>query len=338
MLKTEKQKLKSLEDSIRKSFSRCTQIGEKLTIIRDEKLYTYKGYRSFKEYCRDTFNISGTHAYRQIKHYTFCRSVGEDHQVVPEKTTRLLAPFTDDIARSIWVDAKKAASRIPSTKELQAKIDQYKDNLSKKGNGEIETIEDILFSHKLCTDDVRLACYDKYGFIYLGTFRDAEPCADGGWRGLGTGEWIKIPNYICYNNETWRESLVFRTVIPYWCKKGALVYSKKYDTYLRITDITKGGTLHGISFNGYEHDCIYSHNDIYDVDIVPYNEKEMKALIGKVINIVGDTVWYMVSAYSKFADSVLVGENWITSKELVDKWEIDGKPCGKIKIKNEESK
>ena len=120
--------------------------------------------------------------------------------------------------------------------------------------------------------------------------------------------------------------------LPEWCKVGEWIYYPE-DTgdfvYLKVSDIDEGFVSakeqedYSAWLISYKLIC----KSARQAHLRPYNAKEMKALMGKVIEHSGDCM--LVTAYSQERNFIIADSVSQTPKDLLDGgYAIDGKPCG----------
>lgn len=121
--------------------------------------------------------------------------------------------------------------------------------------------------------------------------------------------------------------------LPDWCKVGEWVWSN--DSYHKIVRIKTNGCSAPVIIlddgNKYTFGSL-SWDDISQASPRPYNKKEMKALVGKVVDKKdGDA--FVVTAYTPELDSrklsaVSIDDMWVTPDAVLEYFTINGKPCG----------
>lgn len=118
----------------------------------------------------------------------------------------------------------------------------------------------------------------------------------------------------------WSNSLIEHPVkLPDWCKVGEWVFDKAINKYSQVApeDITEH--LQEVCKS-------ISKGEIVQARLRPYNEEEMKALVGKVV-VCRDGV-FLVLHYCPSLNKICVKDNYYNALELVDDFTMDGKPCG----------
>jgi hypothetical protein len=132
-----------------------------------------------------------------------------------------------------------------------------------------------------------------------------------------------------FDHSDWKKSLVERPAkLPEWCKVGKWVYLCN-GTYSRIVSIND---CHVNLENGISVGKNSIHEEMVSARLRPYNAEEMRELVGKVIEdnhnahlVIGLIKPDPAENVSCF---VRAGQSWITSDKLLQKFTIDGKPCG----------
>jgi hypothetical protein len=115
--------------------------------------------------------------------------------------------------------------------------------------------------------------------------------------------------------------------LPDWVKVGAIGYSNEYNDYFEIVDITSNFVrvnLFNEEYLLHGYDTVREH--CIEARKRPFNEKEMKALVGKVIG--WENNLELVISYNAADGDVYVDQMWCSAKYLMDnEYTIDGKPC-----------
>ena len=121
--------------------------------------------------------------------------------------------------------------------------------------------------------------------------------------------------------------------LPDWVKVGKWVYCPTTGNYGEVVD-QQGNTVLLRPF-GSDDDTVFSK----DINIIlergkpakkrPFNEKEMRELVGKVLET--PHIDLLVNAYSKVTKGVSTAWRDYTAEDLMDlDFTIDGKPCYKL--------
>ena len=125
--------------------------------------------------------------------------------------------------------------------------------------------------------------------------------------------------------------------LPDWVKVGEPVYNiekKQYQTISLIngTVICKNIDSEGCTQYGYGafmSDCVEARKR-------PFNEAEMKALVGKVVKNKEDNLMLVTMFYPKSGGQIKFCNMWYTAKDLMkNSYTVDGKPCYKLKHLND---
>ena len=118
--------------------------------------------------------------------------------------------------------------------------------------------------------------------------------------------------------------------LPSWCKVGEVVYFTKLSKYCKILDIDteKGIKIQTDLSNGWAENFY----DLQEARIRPFNEQEMRFLVGKVIEnnhnahlVIGLIKQDPAENVSCF---VRAGQSWIAPDKLLQNYTLDSKPCG----------
>lgn len=125
------------------------------------------------------------------------------------------------------------------------------------------------------------------------------------------------------------------TALPDWCKVGAVGYDAMNNEYFEITHIENDSFRAKSIDSSNSCSSLYFNEFVYEANKRPFNEAEMKALVGKIIEFKnGDTT--LATGYSEEFDEGIEGYNcgiwtcwgWsMGAKELMNECIIDGKPC-----------
>ena len=126
----------------------------------------------------------------------------------------------------------------------------------------------------------------------------------------------KKHNLPCYN------------FLPAWCKVGEWVWAN--NSYHKITRIEIYGCSAPIisldDGNKYTFGAL-SWYDVYQARLRPYNESEMRSLLGKVIE--HDNLFLLVTYYDGRDNKITLNGYVADAKRLLNEgFTIDGKPCG----------
>ena len=117
--------------------------------------------------------------------------------------------------------------------------------------------------------------------------------------------------------------------LPSWCKVGEVVYFTKLSKYCEVVDIDieKGVKIQTNLSNGW-----VDFYDLLEARLRPFNEKEMRGVVGKVIEdnhnahlVIGLIKPDPAENVSCF---VRAGQSWITPDKLLQNYTLDSKPCG----------
>lgn len=119
--------------------------------------------------------------------------------------------------------------------------------------------------------------------------------------------------------------------LPDWCKAGAWAYDSN-NGYHKIVRIDINGCSVPVIVldddNKYTFGSL-SWDDVSQARPLPYNKKEMEALVGKVL--CRDTDSYLVTSFANGWNQVKIERVWRDASELMRNWTWpDGKPCCKL--------
>ena len=119
--------------------------------------------------------------------------------------------------------------------------------------------------------------------------------------------------------------------LPDWCRNGALAWEngdyfelEVIDEDHRITMKYSDGTEESVTSD-------YIGKHVKQARLRPYNEVEMKELVGKVVERNG--MLELVAAYKPEQDDfkIALSDDWYYNTDLLyDGYTIDGHPCGKL--------
>jgi hypothetical protein len=111
---------------------------------------------------------------------------------------------------------------------------------------------------------------------------------------------------------------------PNWCKVGKIVYNpttKEYGT-LTIVDVTRG-----IWIENQGNMILVNFYDLLEARLRPFNEKEMRELVGKAITYKTSEEVFLVTYFNKV--HVGLGHLCLTAEDLLNKYtKVNGSPCG----------
>lgn len=102
-------RFEALEDVIDHGLGTFVEVGRALLEIQQLRLYRAAGYRTFADYVEIRWDLSATHAYRQIeasKVVDILSPIGDMPLPANEAQARELAPLVDDpeAVRAVWME------------------------------------------------------------------------------------------------------------------------------------------------------------------------------------------------------------------------------------------
>jgi hypothetical protein len=223
-------------------------------------------------------------------------------------------------------------------------MDKGKENVAKAtcNFGKLPKLTAEVFDRPDCPVDAKIAVVNRNGSAYWGSFNIARPDFLGGW--TGEGSWFYIPGR--WDSSDWQNSLIERPVkenkLPDWCKPGAWVWSNNFGFFL-ITSI-KDGAIKGECPGYGEISMDYHFEDLKEAYLRPFDNEEMKSLVGK--NLVNKETKdiNLVTDYINEVDeddpsyhycTVYVGGENMVAEDLLEDFTIDGYPCGQLERKED---
>lgn len=187
-----------------------------------------------------------------------------------------------------------------------------------------------VFDHPDCPAWAKYAAVDKCGTAW---FHECEPeIIEYLW-------WSKSQDELChihkkFDNSDWQNSLIERPAkaLPDWCKVGKHGYDNEQQRYFEIVNIDEKFVDIEYLDDGIGATCSYA--DIQQCSEArkrPFNEKEMKELVGRIFTTVdGDAS--IATDFDSILKALCIYGEWFKSKELADSvWQLDGNPCYKLK-------
>lgn len=133
-----------------------------------------------------------------------------------------------------------------------------------------------------------------------------------------------------FDPSDWKNSLIERpNKLPEWCKVDAVGWHKRcgYFKVTRIDDVSKRVDIQQVEdrYKGY----LSFHtvcNEAVQASLRPYNEGEMRSLVGKVIE--SEEYAFVINSYSDVSKTVRFnGYNYTSADLLNNNLTINGKPC-----------
>jgi len=118
------------------------QLGQLLSDIRRTKLFKFKGYKTFKEFVENEFNMSGTFAAKIISNFElFIRELDVDEHSAKEiglDKLNMIKPLVKQAEFNEKEDWIKKAQELPTT-ELREEIKEIRENRKNKD----KTMKDV---------------------------------------------------------------------------------------------------------------------------------------------------------------------------------------------------
>lgn len=193
-----------------------------------------------------------------------------------------------------------------------------------------------VFNHPDCPEWANYAVVNHNGRLsFFGDKPKFEGEAYGCWS-CDDYQYTHINNAF-FDPTDWENSLVERPAkaLPDWCKVEKWGYDTEDHEYFEIVDITpvfiNVRLLNGVhlqrSYNAIKKCCVEAKKR-------PFNEKEMKELVGKVIE--NPNIVLLVNAYGKHTGDIGTYCGNYTAESLMDNdFVIDDKPCYVLEHLNE---
>ena len=164
-----------------------------------------------------------------------------------------------------------------------------------------------------------------------------KPCFEGedyGCWSCSDYEYKHIKDAV-FDATDWPNSLIERpNKLPDWCKVDATGWHKRcgYFKVTYIDDVSKSVNIQQVEDKSKGYLSFHTVcNETRQARLRPYNEDEMRALVGKPINNASCTL--LVTVYNSFKQAVKINEVWMTADQLfsgegtVSGYTVDGKPC-----------
>ena len=124
------------------------QLGQLLSDIRRTKLFKFKGYKTFKEFVENEFNMSGSFAAKIISNFDlFIRELDVDEHSAKEiglDKLNMIKPLVKKSEFNEKQDWIKKAQELPTT-ELREEIKEIRDNNRNKD----KTLKDVFIDQYL---------------------------------------------------------------------------------------------------------------------------------------------------------------------------------------------
>lgn len=136
------EKMKAVANLKQNMEENFVQLGQLLSDIRRTKLFKFKGYKTFKEFIENEFNMSGSFAAKIISNFDlFIRELDVDEQSAKEigldklNMIKPLVKQSEFNEKQEWI---KKAQELPTT-ELREEIKEIRDNKKNKD----KTLKDV---------------------------------------------------------------------------------------------------------------------------------------------------------------------------------------------------
>lgn len=186
-----------------------------------------------------------------------------------------------------------------------------------------------VFDRADCPKWVKYAAVNANGKVVI--FSDIPTQRDDGWSVIwhSTSTQADVLGDVRFDASDWENSLIERPVVlPDWCKVGEWIYIPAIEEYMQIKKVEDD-----LLFD--KEGCHIPYTDCNQARPRPYNEDEMKALVGKPITM-SDGAVCLCTAYSKQRKLVILDNIHWDAQQLMDSGcTIDDKPCGVLKHLNE---
>jgi hypothetical protein len=116
-----------LELVIERGLGTFVDVGRALFEIQERRLYRTAGHRTFADYVAKRWDLSKTHAYRQIeasKIVDILSPIGDIPLPTNEAQARELAPLMDDpdAIRAVWTEAIESSSGHATARSIRERV------------------------------------------------------------------------------------------------------------------------------------------------------------------------------------------------------------------------
>lgn len=197
-----------------------------------------------------------------------------------------------------------------------------------------------IFETDECPSWAEYVAVDGYGHAYFFSSKPVMDPLNGAWYPTAGSVPAKSYHGGKFDATTWSSSLIKRESKipepPAWVYNAEYGYHQEYG-YVRLDEIMEMETQITIINTGetrYVYNAIFSNGKIVEARKRPFNEKEMRELVGKVIE--NDNVALLVTSYGKHTGDIDTYCGIYTAEDLRDSgFVIDGKPCCKLEHLNE---
>jgi hypothetical protein len=147
--RAERAELAESEGIIERGFNTFLDVGTALLRIKDRRLYR-ETHSTFEAYCRERFEMTRVHAYRQISAAEVCALLPTPRPA-NEAQLRPLTTVPRDKAPAVWLQIVKAAGGKNITgRAVQQAVDAWKHRSGKEGS-----YPPLAYWQELCLGHVR---------------------------------------------------------------------------------------------------------------------------------------------------------------------------------------
>lgn len=186
-----------------------------------------------------------------------------------------------------------------------------------------------VFDRPDCPEWARYAAVDAACLAYWYQY---PPIAD---ERVGAWEYSKNKRQLIdqyFNRSDWQNSLIERPKKkPDWCKVGEWVWTTTYNAYFKVDEFN-GLFIDGEDLDGSSYSVTLE--NAVPARLRPYNAKEMKALVGKILAD-KDGNMNIVEGWSADIEKVRFDHLYYSAVKLLNNFTIDGKPCGVFEHRND---
>lgn len=184
-----------------------------------------------------------------------------------------------------------------------------------------------VFNHPDCPEWAKYAAADADGYAFYYSEKPFMVANNGGWGiACNMNSQAKLIPEIMEATD-WENSLIERPAkLPEWCKVGEWIYTSN-EQYLKIVGISID--LKCVEFsNGVKWNVQDVVDEAVPARLRPYNAKEMKALVGKVLETKRGSA-ILILQYIVGVNELCFWENRLNADMLLsEEYIIDGKPAG----------
>lgn len=128
-------KFKSLKEAEKAISGNLLEIGEALTVIRDNRFYREDGFTEFDDYCRNRWGLSEAQITRKIQAGELVKQlpIGQRSAVTSERQARELSPLKDEPEKMTQVMEEVIAEGKPTAKKIREKVNKLKPRKTRGG-------------------------------------------------------------------------------------------------------------------------------------------------------------------------------------------------------------